>query len=120
MLVICGEVKNNLDFTPGLVAEILSPSTALKDRVTKFDIYQSQGISYFISISLENDNLEIYQLTDGEYKIVKEGAFIKNDFIFEGCDVSIVFKEIWDSLLLRAINTLRDDFFFYFEKLFWG
>ncbi len=97
MLVICGEVtKKYLDFPPTLVVEILSPSTALKDRHTKFDIYQSQGISYFIIISVDVDNVEIHQLIDGQYQLQLKGNDIEFDFAFEECLVHINFKEIWD------------------------
>lgn len=51
MLVVCGEItKNFLDFPPALVVEILSPATALKDRHSKYPIYESQGIP-IISLS---------------------------------------------------------------------
>ena len=37
ILIICGEVKKKyLDFPPSLVVEIVSPSTALRDRHTKY------------------------------------------------------------------------------------
>ena len=43
MLIVCGKIeKNFLDFPPALVGEILSPSTALKDGHSKFEIYQQQ------------------------------------------------------------------------------
>ncbi len=68
ILVVCGEIKNKyLDFVPALVAEILSPSTALKDRPFKFDIYQQQGIPYYLIIDPANNILEIYELKDGKY-----------------------------------------------------
>ena len=45
MLIVCEPIyKKYLDFPPSLVVEILSPSTALKDRHTKFEIYQLQNI----------------------------------------------------------------------------
>ena len=52
LLIVCGEIKKKfLDFTPALVAEILSPSTALKDRHTKFGLYEEQGVKYYLIIS---------------------------------------------------------------------
>src|SRR5690606_19027148 len=66
MLVVCGTItKNYLDFPPALVAEILSPSTALKDRHTKYGIYESQGIPYFIIIAPDTEEAEIYSLQSG-------------------------------------------------------
>lgn len=46
--IICGATKKNyLDFPPTVVVEILSDSTALKDRITKFSIYEKFGIKLF-------------------------------------------------------------------------
>lgn len=47
LIVICKEVSTNrLYFAPSAVFEILSPSTQRKDRTIKFDIYESQRVSY--------------------------------------------------------------------------
>jgi Uma2 family endonuclease len=40
LLIVCKPItKQFLDFAPEVVVEILSPSTALKDRHTKYEIY---------------------------------------------------------------------------------
>ena len=96
MLIICGAVtKKYLDFPPALVAEILSPATALKDRHTKYSIYESQGIPYFIIITPETEDVEIYELQNGTYQLSGKGRDIKHDFNFEDCKAVIDFKEIW-------------------------
>lgn len=97
MLVVCGQIqKKYLDFTPSLVAEILSPSTALKDRHTKFEIYQSQGVPYYLIISCEDESVEIYKLVNDEYQLQSKGREVEYTFQFDGCDVTINFAEIWD------------------------
>ncbi|WP_114789753.1 Uma2 family endonuclease [Niabella yanshanensis] len=46
ILIVCDEIKKPcLDFAPSLVVEILSPATALKDRNTKYQLYEQQQIS---------------------------------------------------------------------------
>jgi Uma2 family endonuclease len=70
ILVVCGEIKNKyLDFAPALIAEVLSPSTALKDRHSKFSIYEQQGISYYLIIDPGKKMLEIYKLVNGNYTL---------------------------------------------------
>lgn len=97
MLVVCGNItKKFLDFRPSLVAEILSPSTALKDRHTKFDIYQSQEVPYFLIISGDTENVEIYELKSGNYELQESGREIEFAFQLDDCRVSIRFSEIWD------------------------
>ncbi len=97
MLVICGDVhKKFLDFVPALVAEILSPATALKDRHTKFDIYQTQGIPYYLIISCDKQEVEIYHLKEREYQLVKKGRDVDYAFEFVHCKALINFTEIWE------------------------
>jgi Uma2 family endonuclease len=96
MLVVCKPItKKFLDFPPVLVAEILSPSTALKDRHTKFEIYQSQNIPYFIIISPDNEEAEIYEMNKSEYTLMKSGHSFTCQFNFEDCSANIDFNQIW-------------------------
>ncbi|HTN08470.1 Uma2 family endonuclease [Agriterribacter sp.] len=96
MLIICGAVtKKYLDFPPALVAEILSPATALKDRHTKYGIYESQGIPYFMIIAPDTEEVEIYTLQNGAYTLSAKGRDIKHSFDFEDCKTEIDCKEIW-------------------------
>jgi Uma2 family endonuclease len=96
MLVVCGKiVKKYLDFPPALVAEILSPSTAPKDRFYKYPIYQSQGIRYYLIIDPDLEEAEVYELFDGQYKMTARGRDIRYDFVLDSCNASIDFKEIW-------------------------
>ncbi len=54
LLIVCKPItKQFLDFAPELVVEILSPATALKDRHTKFEIYQQQQILYYILVDVD-------------------------------------------------------------------
>ncbi|MDQ2863634.1 MAG: Uma2 family endonuclease [Bacteroidota bacterium] len=72
ILIICGEVKKNyLDFAPSLVVEILSPSTALRDRHTKFELYQQQGVKYYLIVDADKKSIEVYMLKDAIYTLQK-------------------------------------------------
>ncbi len=68
-VVVCKDIsKPFLDFPATIVVEILSPSTAMKDRNNKFYIYQSQKISYYLIIDADKNEIEIYHLKDdGNY-----------------------------------------------------
>ena len=68
VLIACEEIiKKYLDFPPTLVVEILSPSTALKDRHTKYEIYQQQGVLYYLIADTDKQSIEVYHLVNGEY-----------------------------------------------------
>jgi Uma2 family endonuclease len=96
MLVVCGEiVKKFLDFAPALVVEVLSPSTAAKDRFSKFPIYQSKASPYYLIIDPDREEAEVYELFDGQYKMTARGNDIVHDFTLDSCNARIDFKEIW-------------------------
>jgi Uma2 family endonuclease len=96
MLVVCGEItKKYLDFPPVLVVEVLSPTTALKDRHTKYGIYESQGVKYYIIIAPEKEEAEINELIDGEYHLKQSGKNFVHEFFFPECTARVDFKEIW-------------------------
>ena len=96
ILIICGEVqKKFLDFPPALVVEILSPSTALKDRHTKFELYQQQGVNYYLIIDADKKTIEIFQLINGEYLLAEESIkpqlYLEND-----CTITPDFSNVFN------------------------
>ena len=97
VIIVCGTVeKQFLDFPPALVVEILSPSTALKDRHTKFEIYEGQQIKYYLIISPGEEEVEIYAIEDNIYQLKQIGRDFTYTFSFEAdCTATIDFKQIW-------------------------
>lgn len=96
--ILCQQTnKKFIDFPPALVAEILSPSTALKDRHTKMSLYQNQGIPYYLIISPETEDAEIYFLQDKEYILKQKGKEFSFSFYFgNDCSATIGFNEVWE------------------------
>ncbi len=98
-VVVCKEItKPFLDFPAALVVEILSPSTAMKDRNNKFYLYQSQRIPYYIIVDVDKNEIEIYHLKDdGKYQLEKFSPAEPYKFIFdEDCAVDVVLNNIWE------------------------
>lgn len=98
-VVVCGEItKPFLDFPAALVVEILSPSTAMKDRNNKFIIYQSQKIPYYIIIDVDKNEMEIYHCKeDGKYHLETIAADSTSTFHLDAnCSVEVLLKNIWE------------------------
>lgn len=97
LLVLCQSIeKNFLDFPPVLIVEILSPSTASKDRLYKFNLYQLQQIPYYLIVDVEQENMEIYQLSADKYHLKQQGKDITETFKFDkGCTVTVDFATAW-------------------------
>ncbi len=67
LVIVCNQTDKFITSSPKLVIEILSPSTALKDRHIKFDIYEEQGVPYYTIIDPETLQYNVYVLTKGSY-----------------------------------------------------
>jgi Uma2 family endonuclease len=99
VLIIDKEIekeKDHLDFTPALIAEILSPSTAYKDRHEKFELYEQEGVKYYLIVDAQFKKTEIYELIEKKYQPIAvspaDVEFILND----GCRFSLNLENIWE------------------------
>ena len=97
ILIVCKPVtKSFLDFPPVLVVEILSPSTASKDRNEKMEIYQSQQVKYYLIVDAKFKKIEIYQFIDGKYTLVANTPVTYLfDFGDAGCSADVNLSSIW-------------------------
>ena len=94
-MVICYEPEQRLTKTPDLVFEVISKSTAKRDEILKFDLYQTEAVKYYVLVYPESNKAKVYQLID--YKYQKMGDFTDEHFLFElkGCDINFDFNFIW-------------------------
>ncbi len=62
VMVICGGIPDeHLRETPALVAEVISESTATRDRTYKRDLYDEQGVNVYLLLDSDAKTLEAYQ-----------------------------------------------------------
>ncbi len=64
---------------PDLVVEILSPSRASYDRVTKLEVYASHGVREYWLIDPVEESVEIYVLAGKKYKL--KGIFTGDEIL---------------------------------------
>jgi len=97
VVVYCGKTKQAyLDIAPKLVAEILSPATALKDRHTKYSLYEQAGVQYYLIINPDKETVEEFELVKGIYKLVAGGHDFQHLFEIDSkCKAAIDFAQIW-------------------------
>ncbi len=55
--------------TPDLVVEILSPSTAKRDRTLKKDLYEAFGVQEYWLVDPGNKTIEVYTLQNNRYEL---------------------------------------------------
>ncbi|GGI44045.1 hypothetical protein GCM10008018_05140 [Paenibacillus marchantiophytorum] len=76
---------------PKLIVEILSPSTAIKDRNQKFKTYEKFGVLEYWIVDPAHQTVEVYGLEQGLFQ--KRDVFGKEDklrsFAFSACVVNL-------------------------------
>lgn len=82
---------------PDLVIEVLSASTAKRDRDEKYRLYEQVGVTEYWLIDPANQYIEIFVLTDGVYK--RFGVFAPKDTFIsptlgQVADVSTLLSEL--------------------------
>ncbi len=94
-LVICYEPDEKLTKKPELIFEVTSPSTVLKDEKVKFEIYEREGVGYYILVYPDDKVAKVYELKEGRY--IKMGDFSdeKAKFLLDGCEIEFDFSKIW-------------------------
>ncbi len=93
--IICNQTGDFITKAPALIIEILSPSTAIKDKNLKFEIYEEQGVPYYLILNPETLDFEIYQLTDGKYKAENDTLVFT---LPDGCNINFNVTEILKEL----------------------
>ncbi len=96
-MVICHQPENEnfLTQAPEIIFEILSKSTAHKDRHTKFSLYQENGVNYYILVDQKLNKAVIYQLVDESYTKISEVSNDNFHFSLENCEFDFDFSLIW-------------------------
>jgi Uma2 family endonuclease len=98
-LVICHEPQFDayIKKAPKVIFEILSKSTATKDIHLKYELYEKEGVDYYVIVDPEESIAKVYKLYNGQY--IKVCDAYKESIIFElpECKFAFDFSKIWDS-----------------------
>ena len=97
--VICHEPQNEAYITkaPRIIFEILSKSTAKKDKGLKFNLYESEGVKYYIIVDTKEKIAKVYELKEGRYIKVCDASDESVIFDIKECNSKLEFdfSKIW-------------------------
>ena len=95
--MVCGELEkaDYLSKAPTLIFEILSKSTAHKDRTTKFKLYQQEGVRHYVIVDPIESIAKVYRLQDGRYIKVLDASTDTVEFDLGKCTIPFEFAKIW-------------------------
>jgi len=96
VVLTCNETHDAyLTKAPEIIVEIISKSTAKRDEVYKFELYQAQKVKYYILIYPDGLFAKVYKLDGKVYD--KEGDFSNERYSFDAttCKVKLDFKRVF-------------------------
>ena len=96
IVLTCGETNERyLTKSPEIVVEIISKSTARRDEIHKFAIYEKEKVNYYILVYPNDLRAKIYKLKGSTYD--KVGDFLEDTYTFEEteCKVNLDFKRVF-------------------------
>ena len=91
-MIVCGDFTEDfLMFPPTLIVEVSSPSTKLRDRNTKFNLYEMKGVKFYIISNTETKTVEVFELISGKYQLKSDHQFK----LTEDCQFNFDAYSIW-------------------------
>jgi Uma2 family endonuclease len=93
VIVVCGEPSDDYQIIPPvIILESSSPSTYLRDRNTKFNLYEMYGVKYYIKADPQKKSVEVFELIDNKYRQTDSTDFI----LTPQCSVQLDVFNLWD------------------------
>lgn len=96
VLVICYQPEGDrLTRAPDLIFEVISPKTARRDEVVKFDLYRQEGVGHYVIAYPEEKKAKVWRLIDGEYRKVADFHDETHHFELSKCAFDFDFSRLW-------------------------
>lgn len=92
VMIVCGKFEDDfLRFPPTLILEIASDTTRLKDRNIKFNLYQNNGVKYYLIADVERESIDMFILKDNRYTEFNSDTFT----LTSACSIQLNIQKIW-------------------------
>jgi len=97
--VICHEPIHEAYITkaPRIIFEVLSKTTAKKDKELKYKLYEQEGVIYYIIVDPDEKVAKVYELFNGKYIKVCDASDEVVTFTIKECqsELKFNFAKIW-------------------------
>ena len=95
VMVVCQEIDEAVLVTPELIVEVVSASSTKRDEVMKFDLYQREGVMYYVLVYPEKRLAKIYINKAQGFKKLGDYSMDTVKFIIAECGFVVDFSLIW-------------------------
>jgi len=96
VVLVCNETNERyLTKAPEIIFEVISPNTAKRDEVYKFELYQFERVKYYVIVYPDDLKAKIFKLNGSKYE--KEGDFTIESYHFRDieCELEMDFEKIF-------------------------
>ena len=96
-LVICHTPLNPayIQKAPKLIFEILSKSTKKRDLTVKYELYEKEGVKYYVIVDPAEKLAKVYQLMNGRYSCIATTQEETINLDLGECNLAFNFGEIF-------------------------
>lgn len=96
-LVVCDEEPwtTKLKTTPSIIFEVISRSSAHKDRAVKYSLYEEAGVKYYILVYPSSETATLFYLRNGKFLEVGEFKNETYSFVIADCEFEFDFGGLW-------------------------
>jgi Uma2 family endonuclease len=92
-MIVCGNFETDfLTFPPSLIVEITSLTSRMRDRNTKFTLYEMCGVNYYLIADTDKNYIEIFQLRHNKYQQIADATFT----LASNCILELDLTPIWN------------------------
>jgi Uma2 family endonuclease len=95
-LVLCYKpIKSYISKPPKIIFEVISKSTAKKDEIIKYEIYEREGVNYYILVYPDENLAKVFKLHEGRYIKALDATDETFTFDIGKCKIEFDFSKIW-------------------------
>lgn len=95
LMVVCGpRALRHLERNPQLAVEVLSPATTTADREFKFELYEQEGVNYYLIVDSKARSIQAFKLVERRY--TQFDLSIEPVHLDESCAVRIEQSVLFD------------------------
>jgi len=92
--ICCGDdIDRFIESPPVFVAEVLSDSTAHKDKTAKRTLYAANGVRYYLMVDTEHKQLDLLQLAQDDYEAIDTNSTLRLE-LTPTCSISLNLNEL--------------------------
>lgn len=92
-MIVCGNfTEDYLHFPPTLILEVSLDSTRIRDRNTKFNLYEMLGVKYYVLADEDKATVDFYELNVNKYREFAAKNFILNSHR----NIMMYLNDLWE------------------------